>query len=122
MSRDMDHLETSHLVVSSKDSSICDHLAVGRLLVEHRLEGTVWPTGIFSVRDDDGAFHLENSLHIEVYNGGKLNEGFWESLKEKFGLTCACTCTVYHPGHPDYPEGWTDPPHCIEEREECKRV
>jgi len=43
----MAHLETSHLVVSSKDPSICDHLVAGRLLVEHRLEGTVWASWHF---------------------------------------------------------------------------
>jgi len=125
----MSHLETRVLVVSSHNLILDGNSSlamrdIAAAMLKYDLEGRTTPCGYSAVIEHkaDGSRdkRLEPSMKIEVYNGGQLDR-LWPWLKMAYNLTCAWMWTIYHPGHPVHPGGFTEPPHCIEGREECKR-
>jgi hypothetical protein len=96
--------------------------AVATKMVALGIEGKVAVNGLSTTRPTPGApLAVESSYRIEVYNGASFNE-LWPWLKTVFGLTCAATWAIFHPGHPDHPAGFTEAPRCIEGRDGCKRI
>lgn len=122
----MSHLETRVLIISSLDLyPEYDMRTIAEAMLKFDLEGRTAPYGYSSIIEHkpDGSCdkRVEPSMKIEVYNGGKLDR-LWPWLKRVYHLTCGCTWTIYHAGHPVHTGGFTEPPHCIEGREECKKI